>query len=148
MQFLKLHWKEIVLLIAGLTFWMFRSNSAGESDDAFCERILATGKNAEARAWALEAKGTAHLRTIHELDNAESLAIIEKLYTLGAERVMACDIDTEPGVGETTDVLIVTLPNAKEARKRLLSYERSHAGRRGFGGVKDVGQRYMFIWKS
>ena len=148
MQFLKLNWKEIVLLIAGLTFWMFRSYSAGEPDDAFCERILATGKNAEARAWALEAKGAAHLRTVHELDNAESLAVIEKLYTLGAERVTACDIEKEPEGGETTDVLIVTLPNEKEARKQLLSYERSHARRRGFGGVKDAGQRYMFIWKS
>lgn len=147
MQFLKLLWKRIALLMAGLTFWMFCSCSAGEHDDAFCGRILATGKNAEARTWALEAKGAPHLRTVHELDNAGSLAVIEKLYALGAERVVACNIGITAGGGEATDELIVILPNAVEARKRLLNYERSYSKRRGFGGVNDAGQRYMLIWK-
>lgn len=118
----------------------------GEPDDSFCEGLLKKGRSAEARAWALEAKGTAQLRTLHELDNAKSLEIIEELYELGAERVTACDIETAPGVGETTNVLVVTLPAEPGARKRLLRFERSHAGRLGFGAARERGQKYTLLW--
>jgi hypothetical protein len=145
MQRLKPYLIVGLLVFSVITLWYLRGQQ-NEPDDAFCEQMLAKGKSAEARAWALQATGSTQLRTIHELDNTKSLEIIQKLYELGAERVMACDIETAPEVGETTNILVVTLPADREARKRLLQYECSHAGGLGFDGVKDKGQRYMFLW--
>jgi hypothetical protein len=47
------------------------------------QALLHTCKTAEAFSWEQEVEGTSELRTIHELDNKESLAIIERLYELG-----------------------------------------------------------------
>src|SRR5262245_46835518 len=123
----------LVFVLSLVTVLAMR-NQLGEPDDAFCERVLNKGKCAEARSWALEAEGTTQLRTIYEFDNPRSREIIQQLYDLGAERVTACDIDVEAGVGETTNVLVVTLPSDSEARKKLLNSERSHARRLGFDG--------------
>ena len=57
--------------------------------------------------WAKEVEGSDKLRTIHDLDSAQSLAIIEKLYELGAVKVTAIEIESDPIVGETTNMLTV-----------------------------------------
>jgi len=110
MKFLR-QYGVLLLAIAALVFLKFQGTELSpEENDAYCEQLISEGKSAEALAWSREASDE-KWRTIYEYDNARSAAIIEEIYELGAQKVVAADIDSDPDIGETTDVLIVTLPN-------------------------------------
>lgn len=113
-------------------------------DDSICENFLQSANKKEALAWIKESQGPAD-RTIGELDVPASLSIIQELYEMGAKEVTAVKIKEE-GEGETTDILIVTLPMAREKREDLFAWEEDHAESEGFDGVKDEGQKYMFLF--
>jgi hypothetical protein len=145
MEFAKQNWVWFVLLAALLTI-RFLLPSGTAVDDAQLEQMMQDGKSAEALAWTKEADGTDELRTIHELNNEQSLEIIQRLYDLGAVCVTAVDIESDPDFGETTNILIVELPDDTPLRKQLFKYESKQARSVGFNGVTDTGQKYLFFY--
>lgn len=140
--------KLAVPLVALAVLLYFRSGSRMDAaeHDRWCEQLMAKGKSAEAKAWFEDGDAKGELRTVSEFDNARTQAIIEELYDLGAAKVTAADIDSEPGFGDTTDVLIVALPEDGEQRAKLFHYENRHSGLFGFGGASDESQKYLFLW--
>lgn len=145
MKFLKRHWITCGLVAFVITMRLLLPSNAGLDDEWF-EQLMKDGESAEALSWAKEADGTDELRTIYELGNEESREIIERLYELGAVRVTAIDIDTEPGFYASTDALVVELPDEAAKRKKLFRHESWHAGGFGFFGTPDTGQKYLLFW--
>ncbi|QDT68484.1 hypothetical protein MalM25_14060 [Planctomycetes bacterium MalM25] len=116
------------------------------SNDAFCEQVLNEGASAEAREWFQTGDKAGEVRTIYEFNNEMTREIIDELYELGAMTVTAADIDAEPGVYASTDVLIVTLPEDSASRRKLFRYESRQSSFLGLGGMWDRGQKYLFLW--
>jgi hypothetical protein len=145
---MKIFRKLAVPLVALVVLLYLRSSERIDpaEHDRWCEQLMAKGKSAEARAWFEEGDAKGELRTVYEFDNVRTHTIIQELYDLGAAKVTATDIDSEPGFGETTDVLIVALPQDAEHRAKLFRYENRHSGFFGLGGVSDQGQKYLFLW--
>lgn len=113
------------------------------NQDSICENLLRSENKKEALAWIKESQGRVD-RTIGEMDVSASLSTILELYELGAKEVTAVEIKAA-GDGETTDILIVTLPADQEKREALFDWEEEHAESEGFDGVKDEGQKYLFL---
>jgi hypothetical protein len=113
------------------------------NQDSFCENLLRSANKKEALVWVTEAQGIAD-RTLGEMDVPASLAVIRELYGMGADEVTAVEIQAA-GCGETSDILIVTLPAEKQKREALFAWEEEHAESNGFDPVKDEGQRYLFL---
>ncbi len=114
--------------------------------DAFCLNLLATKEHREARAWLAEASATS-LRTIGEQSPRDSRTIVDALYRDGAVDVQAVDIDQDPRLGETTNVLVVKLPAEAELRAKLFKHEGRIARSNGFDPQGDTGQTLMFLFK-
>lgn len=119
---------------------------AAHPQDAFCRNLLATKEHREAREWLTEGPDGAP-RTIGEQSAADSRAIVDALYRDGAVDVQAVDIDRHPALGETTNILIVTLPADPGQRAKLFAYEARIARSEGFDPEGDQGQRLMFLFK-
>lgn len=145
MKFLRKNGILIVATTALVFLTIYGDDMGPEEHDAFCNELIAKGKSEEALTWSREASDDIR-RTIYEFDNARSAQIIEEIYELGALKVMAVDIDSEPDIGETTDTLIVTLPDEPSKRASLLRYENRLARWTGMGGTADRGQKYMLLW--
>ncbi|PQO33257.1 hypothetical protein C5Y96_10410 [Blastopirellula marina] len=145
MAFLRKHGLWIVVVVALLVLRSQRGGFSPEELDAHCQQLMEEGKSAEALAWSREATDD-DLRTIYEYDNDRTLEIIEEIYKLGAAKVTAVDIDVDPDFGETTDILIVTLPENPTQRADLLQYESQLAQWTGVGGTSDRGQKYLMLW--
>ena len=109
--------------------------------DRFYSQLIEETRSAEARAWL--ASGSA---TLGELDAQESSQFVETAYSLGAEKLIAVEIDEYPDLGfENTGRLCVELPDDPEARKRVFFWAHQLAEEQGFEGEPDVGQRYLFL---
>lgn len=108
----------------------------------FIKQFLASNK-AEALNW-LRA-GTDKLpRNMGEMEPNESVEFVQRLYGLGAEKVLAVEIDEYPE-GENTAHLLVLLPVDDVARAGLFAFERQHAEAYGFEGTSDGGQEYLYF---
>lgn len=106
--------------------------------DQLCERLLRKSDKAEAREWLRSAA-----RSIGGRSSTESIALVEELYALGATEVVAVDI----GTGQTTDTLVVVLPEDAAARKKLFELEEALMKTAGFDKSSDQGQKYLFLFK-
>lgn len=144
MRLLKRNWICLILIAVASIRFLLPSHAVMSDEEI--KKVMERGKSAEALAWAHEADGTDELRTIHELNNELSLQIIKDLYDLGAVKVTAAEIDSDPDFGETTNVLIVELPEDAAARRQLFQYESKHSGGLGFVGTADKGQKYLFFY--
>src|SRR4051812_28059329 len=113
-----------------------RRGTMDESYQQFMKQFLASNK-AEAREW-LRAGSDDLVRTLGEMEADESIAFVQRLYDLGAEKVLAVEID-DYAVGANTGHLLVELPADDAARERLFAFEREHAESHGFDGTPDVG---------
>jgi hypothetical protein len=137
-------------VVAGVLFRCLGSGGkergAGRSQDRFCRTMLATDPHREARAWLAESK-QGDERNLGEKAVPDSRQIVETLYRLGATDVQAIDVQRQPGWGESTNRLIVALPDDPGRRRELLAYGEELASSQGFDGVPDEGQRYMFLYK-
>lgn len=143
MQILRRYWLLIVIVI----FWFGRGFfPAAPSDNEHLEELLHRGKSVEALKWANEVQGEKPYRTVFEYDNAESLKIIKDLYEMGAEVVTAIDIESDPKYGETTNMLIVSLPNDPKARQNIFAFAATQARRSGFGPTADRGQKLLMLF--
>src|SRR5262245_16396964 len=110
-------WTAVVLsAVIAFHFWPGLLSApepgSGRRQDEHCQRVLNEGKHQEARAWLAQSKA-GDLRNIGEQTPAESRAIVERLYSLGALDVQAAVISPRSG-GEWSNILIVQLPDAPD----------------------------------
>lgn len=142
----------LMLIAVGFLSWFFfvripaPEPGSGRKQDPFCRNLLQTKTHREALEWVSESRDH-DIRTIGEQDPAESLKIVKRLYADGARQVSAVDLELYPGEGQSTNVLIVELPNDAESRKKLFNLEARVAASEGFDPVSDDGQHYMFLYK-
>jgi hypothetical protein len=103
-----------------------------------------SGPHAEALEWLRS--GAGNERTLGEHRSTDqSISLVERLYGLGAEKVVAVDLqDYGDGTGGTRYIL-VELPDEHRRRDPLFAFEREHAEARGFDGTPDEGQLYLFF---
>jgi len=114
-----------------------------EFDRKFVKKLLASRKS-EALEW-LEGGSAKSFRNIGELETTEeSIAFIQRLYTLGAKTVLAVEI-IEWEEGENTGNLLVELPREGHLRIELFAFEKQHAESMGFEGAEDTGQLYLYF---
>jgi hypothetical protein len=105
---------------------------------------LLRGPNAEAREWLRG--GHPNSRNLGDMEPAESLAWVERLYELGAAEVMAVEIETFPGRDEAmTNHVLARLPADPKVRQQLFDFENACADSEGFSGERDVGQEYVYF---
>lgn len=108
------------------------------------EELLNSGQSKEALAWLQGGKPES--RTLGELPTtAASIAMVEKLYALGAARVTAANIATYDTGEENTGKLIVSLPKESSARARVFEWCAEQAEQLGFEPERDVGQEHVFV---
>jgi hypothetical protein len=119
---------------------------SGRGADQFCRDLLEKKTHREAMSWVGESKDH-DVRTIGEQDPKESLAIVKRLYDDGAKQVWAVGLELYPNEGQSTNTLIVELPNEPKLRKTLFHLEARCAASEGFAPVSDDGQHYMFLYK-
>lgn len=120
-------------------------SGSGLRQDPFCANLLQTKDHVEALDWLQQSKA-GDIRTLGEQDPDASLAIVKQLYYAGATRVHAVEIERAPGVGQTSNTLIVELPPDPLKRSDLFAFEARLARGQGFDPVPDEGQRYMFLY--
>jgi hypothetical protein len=113
---------------------------AAAKSDAFCQSMLAAGKQDDAKTW-IESKD----HTLGEYSHVKSRNLLNKLIRVGATRVYACDIDSYDDNQENTGHLVVELPDDSKARKSVLREIDRLASLQGFEGDFDNGQRYAYI---
>jgi hypothetical protein len=114
-------------------------------DNGVLAEIL-DGPKSEALVW-LTGSTQERLRTLGEVGHQSSLEFVQKLYELGADKVLVAQIHSVPGVDvETSNDLVVQLPLDPEARRRLFQHENVYAFESGFSGEQDQGQKYLY-WK-
>ena len=113
-----------------------------DSYNQFIRQFLASNK-AEALEW-LGGGSDESFRNLGEMEAGESMQFVQRLYDLGAEKVLAVEIDEYPE-GANTGHLLVQLPGADAARERVFAFEREHAESHGFDGTADEGQEYLYF---
>jgi hypothetical protein len=115
-----------------------------EHTRAFIDRMLAS-RNADAREW-LRGAPEGNNRTLGEMGSDLASEFVERLYKLGASKVLAVEIEDIPGTADqTTNHLLVELPQNPEARASLFEFENQHAEVEGFDGEVDLGQQYLYL---
>ena len=106
--------------------------------------LLQTGKKREALSWLREF-GEKNMRNIGEMEPSASLAIVQKLYEMGAREVIATQINSWEGYGENTDYVVIVLPEGEAARKKFFGYEAQRANEMGYAPTPDHGQKLMLL---
>ena len=114
-----------------------------EHDGAEVGQLLG-GRHVEALAWLSEEQSAG--RNLGELNVDESIALVERFYRRGAERVEAVSLDLVLGEdpGSTND-LLVQLPHTPGKRAALFKTVRLIVEKQGFEGETDRGQRFLFL---
>jgi hypothetical protein len=97
------------------------------------------GPHAEAVSW-LEGGSTRILGELQSHD--ESLFLVNRFYALGAESVIAVELDPD---GEGCRYLLIHLPPRDSLRQAIFAFERAGVEEHGFDGTPDEGQEYLFI---
>ncbi len=144
--------KLVTLMIVLLSLAPFSGcrrpeRGSGSQQDPFCEKLLQDSKNKrEALQWINESR-SGDVRTLGEQSPEKSAAFVRNLYTSGAKQVWAVDIESDPQLGQSTNILIVELPVDRDARMKLFKIEDDVAASGGFDPVSDEGQHYMFLSK-
>jgi 5,10-methylene-tetrahydrofolate dehydrogenase/methenyl tetrahydrofolate cyclohydrolase len=105
---------------------------------------LLSGNPAEALEWLRGGSPTSRRSLGEKQKTEDSIAFVQQLYDLGAEQVLAVEIN-EYNRGQNTSQLLVQLPYDDEARARLFAFERNLVEPRGFDGMADEGQEYLYL---
>ena len=89
-------------------------------------------------------KSSAH--TLGEFDHATSIELIETLHDLGSPSVFAALIKTSPGTADqSTNYLLIGLPEDPEARARVLAFANAYKQEQGFDAEPDPYEAWMFL---
>ena len=115
------------------------------NEDIFCLEMLEKPDKAEAMQWFKEGISNGKVRTVGELNEKKTEKILTNLYELGSITVFAVEIDSYEDGDQTTDSLIVELPEDKNLRAKLFKEIGKHAIKQGFDPDEDVGQKYLFM---
>ena len=115
-----------------------------DKEDAVVLKLLADPGRKEALSW-LKGAGDNEFRNLGELEPSESIALVERLYALGARQVLACEIDVFPE-GQNAGKLLIERPTEASASARLLDWANRHHESMGFMSDLDRGQIYLFVW--
>ena len=114
-----------------------------EHEATFLKKMLRTRK-AEALEW-LSAETPKSMRVLGELEHKPAVALVQRFYDAGAVKVLAIDIKDWAG-GESSNVLIVELPQEARSRKALFKLEAEVVEPEGFEGATDDGkQQYLYV---
>ncbi len=102
------------------------------------------GRSAVAREWLREGEGST--RTLGEFDRELSAELVTGLHSLGALEVLAVEIEDIPGdSGQTTNHIVIRLPEAPNERTRVFSFCNAYARSMGFDLEVDHGQRDLYL---
>ena len=104
-------------------------------------KLLRTKNKAEASEWLR--RSAYHF--VDELEHEASVALVDELYQLGATKVMAVMIEGNLPY-QSTDRLIVFLPDDAKARRALFAWNNTLERSMGFDADVDRGQEHMFVW--
>jgi hypothetical protein len=103
-----------------------------------------SGPHAEALAWLGEGGGSRRRLGEHQ-STGQSVALVERLYGLGSQKVIAVELHESPDGSGAARYLLVELPEEHRGREAIFAFEREEAQRRGFEGTEDEGQVYLFL---
>jgi hypothetical protein len=100
------------------------------------------GPHSEAAAWLQS--GAPGVRTLGEhRSQEESLSLVQRLYALGAESVIAAGYASDED--DSCRYLLVQLPSRESYRAAIFAFERVGVEQHGLDGTADEGQEYLFI---
>jgi hypothetical protein len=116
--------------------------SMDDSPSELIQQILASN-HAEAREW-LRGSSRTEGRNLGKLDLEELKEFVERIYALGAERVLVVEIEEDEGYANTKH-LLVKLPEEDDVREAIFAFECEHAAERGFDATPDEGQEYLYF---
>lgn len=115
-----------------------------DDEDEIVSELLKRKDKIEAIKWLTSAPAGVH-RNVGEMTNEESVAYVRNLYKLGAREVAAVKLSTNRKY-ESTDTLILTLPNDPSARAMIFESETERVEEMGYDEEPDMGQRYLLCW--
>jgi hypothetical protein len=111
---------------------------------AFVQERLA-GPTAGAREW-LRGASDASRRNLGEMDTDVSIELVEHLHDLGSGNVLAVDITDITGCDDqTTNHVLVQLPDDPESRARVFSLCNALTKEQGFDAEPDHGQEFLYL---
>lgn len=113
-------------------------------NDELATKLLKSKDRVEALQWLTGAKAGVH-RNIGEMTERQSSAYIRRLYRHGATEVFVVQIGVNREF-ESTDTLILTLPDDPTARKAIFDAEGDRTEKMGYEREEDHGQRHLLIW--
>lgn len=118
----------------------------GENNSPDVASLLRTKNKMEALDWVSNPPSGV-TRTVGELAPDKSVALVRRLYRMGAKIVYAVKIGASPdGKYESTDHLICALPSDPAAREQIFQWDDERVREFGVEGVKDTGQTHILIW--
>jgi hypothetical protein len=112
--------------------------------DAFAQAFLADDEHPqEALSW-LRAGGDKH--TLGEsASTSGSIRLLNAVYRAGATKVWAVQIDSYPDGSKNTGKLVIELPQEPALRRQVFEWASRKSKAKGFGGITDEGQHYVFL---
>lgn len=105
---------------------------------------LLSDPHAEALEW-LRAGAENKRRLVEHRSTAQSAAFVERLYSLGAAKVLAVAFSEDSPEQARCRYLLVELPDRSDLRQALFAFEREQVETKGFEGTPDDGQLYLFL---
>ncbi|MBU0975251.1 MAG: hypothetical protein ABIE03_05355 [Patescibacteria group bacterium] len=107
--------------------------------------------NPEAREWLKSNKNPSAFASNRFGSTGEALAFIEKLYELGAEKVLIDNIfDEESRIekegGPYADSILIKMPNDPVKRSSLYKVYNSEAVNEGFEEIEGEGSNSLTLW--
>ena len=116
-------------------------------EDEQMRGLLRKKDRVEALGW-LTSSPPGVSRGVGEMCDEDSVALVRKLYKWGVTEVIAVEIGISPNRRfESTDTLIVVLPDDAAVRKRVLDWNNKRSEKMGYEAIEeDRGQRYVLVW--
>jgi len=118
--------------------------ASGESETV--RKLLKRKDKVEAIKWLTSAPAGVY-RNIGEMTDKESIAYVRKLYKLGAREVILAELQLG-GEYESTNNVLITLPDDRSARRAIYEFETDRVEEMGFEQDPDIGQKYLWCWFS
>lgn len=103
------------------------------------------GKKRSAKEWLGEAIEPG-ARTLGEMDHAVSMLLVDSLLGLGAAEVLAVKIESrDDSEHETTNHLVVELPEDAHTRARVFAFVNAYSKWMGFDAERDEEQSHLYL---
>jgi hypothetical protein len=113
-------------------------------DDAFYQRILAKPNNQDVAEWRKSGQPV----LLGEQTRETSAAILDELFAAGAVRIVATDVEKDPGFGLATNWIVIELPRDAASRPRMFALLQRLSDKNGWDEqVRDDGGRYTLMGK-